>query len=161
MRPSKCASGLPTAQPMTRTRRAPCPSASPPLAPMPGFSKDRFRLAGFFPAPAHLSRAEFKHHFEKLVDAIVASSVGQKNILHYDLLFSNNDLDSHTKELGFNETPLAAVILVETQTYEGMQEILHDPLFRQILAGHNGKLNFTSGQVFTGELLGKVAKSRL
>ncbi|KAJ7183012.1 hypothetical protein C8R43DRAFT_1116622 [Mycena crocata] len=125
------------------------------------FNNDRFRLIGFFPAPAHLPAAQFKQDFEKLVDAVVACPIGRKNFLHYDLIFANSDLDQHVNHLGFVEVPLHALILVETQTEAEMAEVLHDAQFRQILARANGKLNFTGGHCFTGDLLKKVDKAKL
>ncbi|KAJ7113887.1 hypothetical protein C8R44DRAFT_855758 [Mycena epipterygia] len=121
-------------------------------------TNDRTRIVGIYPAPAHLSREEFRRQFEALVDELLALPITKKHFLRYDLLFSNTDFDEHMKPLGFRESPGTAVIVVETEKDDHMIEVVEHPEFRQVLAAANINLKFTVGHTFTADLVTKVDK---
>ncbi|KAJ6549815.1 hypothetical protein B0H19DRAFT_1264722 [Mycena capillaripes] len=109
---------------------------------------NRIRAVGIFHAPIHLSREDFRAACEAIADAVLALPVAQINLLKYELMIPNHDLDAHLQGLGVPPPSGTVIITTEFATQEKLLEFAGDPGFQKIIAAAKEKFGSQSVESF-------------
>ncbi|KAJ7636256.1 hypothetical protein FB45DRAFT_1055727 [Roridomyces roridus] len=84
------------------------------------------RALGIYKCPPHLSREVFIKKCEAIMDAVLASPVGQRHLVKYELLVPNESASEHLDTLGMPSHQGTVVMVAEWASHEGMVEASTD-----------------------------------
>ncbi|KAJ7458283.1 hypothetical protein B0H11DRAFT_2242992 [Mycena galericulata] len=122
--------------------------------------KDHVRVLGIHRALPQLSSAEFRQKIEALADLTLGVPVLQNNLLKFEMMVPNNQLDAHIQALGLPAPELAIVVSAECQSWDHFAEIINDPTLKKIFSDAISEFGVDAGNsTFAVDVVTKIDKT--
>ncbi|KAJ7608886.1 hypothetical protein DFH06DRAFT_1346720 [Mycena polygramma] len=123
--------------------------------------KDRTRLVCVFTAPPQVSKVDFQRGFGTMMDTILALPETKNHVVKYEVSYSNTQCDGVIQVMApIVESSGAILLVVETETPEGMQKFLADTaVIQAVQKGHPAPLGIASHSFhFSANVVTKISK---
>ncbi|KAJ6479229.1 hypothetical protein C8R47DRAFT_1219158 [Mycena vitilis] len=123
------------------------------------FRKDRVRVVAVYTLP-QASAQSFEPQFGQAVEEFLRLPLVQKNILKFEISIANDGFDKTARSLGLQKSPLNAMVVIEAETHEKINEIVRDPDFQKLFqaANEGGNFDTNTSIVFAVDFVASIDK---
>ncbi|KAF7337416.1 hypothetical protein MSAN_02268100 [Mycena sanguinolenta] len=123
-------------------------------------ANNRARLVCAVQRPGNFSVDGYRKAIEAFADRFPGFSIVQKNVVKHWVWFPHNTVDTHVSAIGLSApAPDLAICVVETESHDGMIEMLNDSDFKTYMEDGRRELNIHIGSsYFVANVVTKINK---